>query len=166
MRKPNCVERSSDALPGHGHQRSLGSELVRQLAERGKRSARGAVARAEKWQILPCDALTWGNRKRWPLPFADRPDVVLHAGALARVADCHARPEASRQVNEEGSRCLAELAAAFGARLVLVSTDLVFDGARGNYQERDAPAPRRSTAAVSWPPSKRSWPFRERPFAG
>jgi dTDP-4-dehydrorhamnose reductase len=70
-----------------------------------------------------------------------RPDAVLHAAALARVADCHRDPERARRVNAAGSAVLAELAAAAGARLVLVSTDLVFDGARAPYREEDPPAP-------------------------
>jgi dTDP-4-dehydrorhamnose reductase len=36
---------------------------------------------------------------------------------------------------------LAELAADVGARFVFVSTDLVFDGERGNYREDDPPSP-------------------------
>jgi dTDP-4-dehydrorhamnose reductase len=70
-----------------------------------------------------------------------RPQVVLHAGALATVAECHREPERARQVNVQASALLADLSAAAGARIVLVSTDLVFDGAKGNYDELDAPAP-------------------------
>ena len=36
---------------------------------------------------------------------------------------------------------MAELAARAGARLLLVSTDLVFDGTRGWYREEDGPSP-------------------------
>ncbi len=70
-----------------------------------------------------------------------RPDVVLHAAAMARVGDCHRDPERARRVNTQGSALLAELASASGARLVYVSTDLVFDGERGGYREEDAPSP-------------------------
>jgi dTDP-4-dehydrorhamnose reductase len=70
-----------------------------------------------------------------------RPDVILHAGALARIGDCHRDPELARRVNTQGSALLAELAAEAGARLVLISTDLVFDGERGGYREDDAPSP-------------------------
>jgi dTDP-4-dehydrorhamnose reductase len=70
-----------------------------------------------------------------------RPDVVLHAGALARVADCHRDPQRAQRVNARASAVLAELCAAASARLVLVSTDLVFDGERAPYREDDTPAP-------------------------
>jgi dTDP-4-dehydrorhamnose reductase len=70
-----------------------------------------------------------------------RPDVVLHAGAMARIADCHRHPDLARHVNTEATALLADLAAEAGARLLLVSTDLVFDGERGGYREEDAPSP-------------------------
>jgi dTDP-4-dehydrorhamnose reductase len=70
-----------------------------------------------------------------------RPDVVIHAAAVASVAACHRDPQLARLVNVEGSALLAELCAATGARLILVSTDLVFDGVKGAYREDDAPAP-------------------------
>jgi dTDP-4-dehydrorhamnose reductase len=71
---------------------------------------------------------------------AANPDVVLHAGAMARLSDCHRAPERATRVNAGGSRTLAELATA-RARLLLVSTDLVFDGEKGAYREEDAPSP-------------------------
>jgi dTDP-4-dehydrorhamnose reductase len=72
---------------------------------------------------------------------SDRPDVVLHAAALARVADCWRDPERARRVNVNATRTLAHLAADAGARLVLVSTDLVFDGEHAPYRETDPPSP-------------------------
>jgi dTDP-4-dehydrorhamnose reductase len=74
--------------------------------------------------------------------FADaRPDAVIHAAAIARVDECRRDPSRARRVNVDSSRRLAELAADRGARFVFVSTDLVFDGLRGNYREDDAPNP-------------------------
>jgi dTDP-4-dehydrorhamnose reductase len=70
-----------------------------------------------------------------------RPDIILHAAALARIADCHRNPDRARRINTDCSALLAELAAAAKTRLLLVSTDLVFDGERGGYREADAPSP-------------------------
>src|SRR5262249_18169747 len=61
---------------------------------------------------------------------AARPDFVLHAAAQARIADCHREPELAHRINTRGSALLAEMAGEAGARLLLVSTDLVFDGER------------------------------------
>jgi len=72
---------------------------------------------------------------------AARPDVVLHAAAMARIADCHRDPPRARRVNTDGTAALARLAAESGARLVFVSTDLVFDGEKPPYREGDAVGP-------------------------
>src|SRR6266446_5124843 len=64
-----------------------------------------------------------------------RPTMILHASAVASVAACHHDPAHARQINVEGSARLAQLAAESGARLILVSTDLVFDGTAGWYTE-------------------------------
>jgi dTDP-4-dehydrorhamnose reductase len=70
-----------------------------------------------------------------------RPDLVLHAAAMAKVTDCYCDPARAVQVNERGSAVLTELAAERSTRLLLVSTDLVFDGERGGYREEDPPKP-------------------------
>jgi dTDP-4-dehydrorhamnose reductase len=70
-----------------------------------------------------------------------QPDRVIHAGAWAKVADCHRDPVLADRVNVAGTALLAELASAARARLVLVSTDLVFDGEHAPYREDDRPAP-------------------------
>jgi dTDP-4-dehydrorhamnose reductase len=69
------------------------------------------------------------------------PDAVIHTAALARVADCHKDPERALRINVDATRHLASLASLCGARFVHVSTDLVFDGTRGGYQEGDSPSP-------------------------
>ena len=69
------------------------------------------------------------------------PDVIIHAAAMAGVADCHRDPTLAEAINTRGSAWIAELAEQSGARLVHVSTDMVFDGERGGYREEDAVAP-------------------------
>jgi dTDP-4-dehydrorhamnose reductase len=50
-------------------------------------------------------------------------------------------PELAWRVNAEATRELITLASELSARLLLVSTDLVFDGSRGGYQEPDEARP-------------------------
>jgi len=69
------------------------------------------------------------------------PAVVIHAGAVASVGACSQNPGRAWRVNADGSAVLARLADAAGARLVQVSTDLVFDGRRGWHREGDPTAP-------------------------
>lgn len=73
---------------------------------------------------------------------AARPQVVIHAAAYTDVDGCERDPERAMRVNGEGTRHVAEAAAATGARLLYISTDYVFDGAkRQPYAEEDVPNP-------------------------
>jgi dTDP-4-dehydrorhamnose reductase len=66
-----------------------------------------------------------------------KPDVVAHAAALSRPDECETNPEGARNVIVEGTRHVAHACREEGARLVHISTDLVFDGSKGNYTEED-----------------------------
>jgi dTDP-4-dehydrorhamnose reductase len=70
-----------------------------------------------------------------------RPAAVVHAGAIAGPDECERDPERARRVNLDATRVLAESCGRAGARFVLFSTDLVFDGEKGRYGEDDAPNP-------------------------
>lgn len=70
-----------------------------------------------------------------------RPTLVIHAAALARVADCQHDPVRAQRINCDATAHLARLCADTGARLVFVSTDLVFAGDRAPYREDDPPCP-------------------------
>ena len=70
---------------------------------------------------------------------ADQPAAILHCAAIAHPPVCQRDPELARKVNIEVTRCIAELAA--DLPLFFCSSDLVFDGQRGNYTETDAPNP-------------------------
>ncbi|HVP43794.1 MAG TPA: SDR family oxidoreductase [Terriglobales bacterium] len=66
-----------------------------------------------------------------------RPAWVVHCAAAANVDWCEQHPDEARRINVDGSRMVAREARRAGARLVHISTDAVFDGARGNYAEDD-----------------------------
>jgi dTDP-4-dehydrorhamnose reductase len=75
-----------------------------------------------------------------------QPDYVIHCAALANLDDCEADPDLAHRLNAEIPGKLAALVAKGGARakvirLVHISTDAVFDGARGDYGEEDTPNP-------------------------
>ena len=75
-----------------------------------------------------------------------RPDAVIHTAALSDIDYCQAHPELARAVNAGLTRALAELCAGTGAKLVLCSTDTVFDGEHAPYCEEDPPRPVNSYA--------------------
>jgi dTDP-4-dehydrorhamnose reductase len=72
---------------------------------------------------------------------AARPDAVVHAAALADASRCERDPEGALAVNARGTALVAEAAARHGARLVVLSTDLVFGGRRRDLTESEPPGP-------------------------
>lgn len=71
-----------------------------------------------------------------------RPDIVIHAAAFTAVDACESEPEWALAVNALGTRFVAEACRLFGAHLLYVSTDYVFDGSLERpYHEWDAPRP-------------------------
>lgn len=63
----------------------------------------------------------------------DHPLLLIHCAALSRSPACEANPALARRLNVEMTALLAELAA--DVPFFLLSSDLVFDGRSGNYDE-------------------------------
>lgn len=61
------------------------------------------------------------------------PQALIHCAALSRSAECEANPALARKLNVEVTQTLAQLAADIS--FVFFSSDLVFDGRAGNYDE-------------------------------
>ena len=72
----------------------------------------------------------------------ERPDVVINCAAWTDVDGAEAAEEAAFAVNGTGAGNVAAAAAAVGASVVYVSSDYLFDGAKGAaYVESDQVAP-------------------------
>jgi dTDP-4-dehydrorhamnose reductase len=69
-------------------------------------------------------------------------EAVLHAGAMTDVDGCERDPERAWRVNVGGTEQVARACRVLGARLVAISTDYVFDGEAGPYDEESIPNPR------------------------
>jgi len=70
-----------------------------------------------------------------------QPDVVVHAASMTDVDKCELNKELAWKVNVEGTRNVAQAAKAANSFLLYISTDYVFDGAKGCYTEADLPSP-------------------------
>ena len=90
-----------------------------------------ALTRAD-FDLLDFDAVERQFKK-------DRPQLVIHCAAISTVAEAQKNPDHAWRVNVEMTRLLAGLASE--GRFIFFSTDLVFDGRRGNYIETDAVNP-------------------------
>ena len=70
-----------------------------------------------------------------------RPDVVLHQAALSNLDYCEQHPYKAHATNVEATALIAEWCQSASARLVFLSSDMVFDGEKGNYCESDPGGP-------------------------
>lgn len=61
-----------------------------------------------------------------------RPEVIVNAAAYTAVDKAESEVDLAREINAAGARRLAEAAANFGARVIHVSTDFVFDGSQSS----------------------------------
>jgi dTDP-4-dehydrorhamnose reductase len=72
----------------------------------------------------------------------ERPDVVINCAAWTDVDGAEEAEDAAMAINGKGAGNVAAAAAELGAGVVYVSSDYVFDGAKGApYVETDQPAP-------------------------
>jgi dTDP-4-dehydrorhamnose reductase len=72
----------------------------------------------------------------------ERPDVVVNCSAWTDVDGAEDAEQEAMAVNGRGAGNVAAAAASVGASVVYVSSDYVFDGAKGEpYVETDQPAP-------------------------
>jgi dTDP-4-dehydrorhamnose reductase len=69
----------------------------------------------------------------------DKPQLVIHCAAISDVGEAQKNPVFARRANVEMTRVLAELSAEI--QFIFFSTDLVFDGRKGNYTETDSANP-------------------------
>jgi dTDP-4-dehydrorhamnose reductase len=70
------------------------------------------------------------------------PDVIIHTASMTEVDACEKNPEAAYAANVTAAASVAKGARRVGAHLVHVSTDYVFDGDHGPYDEEALPNPR------------------------
>jgi dTDP-4-dehydrorhamnose reductase len=79
-----------------------------------------------------------------------RPQAVVHLAAVSDVNQCETDPRRATAVNVTGTEHIARLCRQQGAHLVFLSTDYVFDGARGYYREKDWPQPTQHYGRTKW----------------
>jgi dTDP-4-dehydrorhamnose reductase len=69
------------------------------------------------------------------------PEVIIHCAAIANVDDCESKPELALEVNSHLPGKIATAAASRHIKMVQISTDAVYDGQKGDYQESELPNP-------------------------
>jgi dTDP-4-dehydrorhamnose reductase len=89
--------------------------------------------------VLPLDLQQEDSIRRF---VADaRAEVIVHSGAITDVDLCEQHPDLAQRINADATRTLVAAADRAGARIIYVSTDYVFDGLTGPYDENAVPRP-------------------------
>lgn len=86
------------------------------------------------------DTLNLKNPDNYPIANF-KPTHILHAGALTHVDYCEEHPEESYRQTVQSTINVLQLAKAFSAKVIYVSTDYLFDGKSGPYDEEAVPNP-------------------------
>lgn len=70
-----------------------------------------------------------------------QPDAIIHTAAMTNVDTCESEKELAHQMNVDAVRTLVSLSEEHNIHFVHLSTDFIFDGAHGPYDELAAPNP-------------------------
>jgi dTDP-4-dehydrorhamnose reductase len=70
-----------------------------------------------------------------------KPHMVVHAASETSVDKCETEKEHAWEANVAGTRNIAKACHKVNAKLIYISTDYVFDGEKGFYDEEDKPNP-------------------------
>lgn len=113
-----------------GAQGQLGTDLQRSLAEH---------------ELTPCthgELDVTEKHRVYGLLKDHRPDAVINTAAYHKVDECESQPDKTFAVNAFGPWHLAMACRMYGAKLLHVSTNFVFDGTADRpYREDDLPLP-------------------------
>ncbi len=122
----------------------LGSYYARAASRRGhevlgiyhrNRPAASQGARLQSLDLSETSELTRLGLEWWP-------DAIVNCAAISDPAAVDAQPALAEKINVALPRALAQLASHLGARLIHISTDMVFDGrSDSSYRSTDMPAP-------------------------
>lgn len=70
-----------------------------------------------------------------------QPDFIIHSAAMTQVDDCENNKEACDRINVEAVEYIVNAAERNGCHLIHISTDFIFNGKDGPYDEEGTPDP-------------------------
>jgi dTDP-4-dehydrorhamnose reductase len=106
-------------------------------------TGKGTSRLPESW----ADSYTWmeldiTDRDQVMRVFSEtKPDSVIHTAAMTQVDDCEKDRDGCRILNVEAVRYLIDACEKFDTHLIHLSTDFIFDGKDGPYNEEALPNP-------------------------
>ncbi|MEP6676246.1 MAG: SDR family oxidoreductase [Ferruginibacter sp.] len=125
----------------------LGQHLVKSLLEKtvhhiiatGKGSSRIPFIENERYTYCALDITDGIAVNNFLLDC--RPDIVVHAAAMTQVDECEVHPVECWNLNVTATRFLIDACKEIKSFFIFISTDFVFDGDKGMYDETAITAP-------------------------
>lgn len=115
----------------------IGSIVSNYLSDKHDLIAVDKISQPDAAQLV-CDLTVLDDVKALAMTIA--PDAVIHVAGNKNIGFCEEHPDDAFLINCDAVKNVAEV---FGstARILYLSTDYVFDGTQGGYQENDIPSP-------------------------
>jgi len=115
----------------------LGNYVVKQLEANNFVALGTKISKTSK--TLSLDITQKQELEKIILEF--NPDCIINCAASVDVDFLENSPETAYSINSDGVKNLAELCNKYNKRIIHISTDSIFDGIQGNYNENDIPNP-------------------------
>ncbi|WP_200975702.1 SDR family oxidoreductase [Echinicola sp. 20G] len=124
----------------------LGQKLVKRLIEKGSfeiiATGRGACRLPASWKDYTYASMDITSQEDVKSVFNKfQPDLVIHGAAMTNVDQCETEKEACYQQNVAAVQHIIKACEQHDSYMVHVSTDFIFDGEDGPYDEAAKPNP-------------------------
>ena len=117
----------------------IGRQIVKDLSETHEVFSCYNKSKPEHGNIIKMDLL---NHEMISNVMSEKkPDVVIHLGAMTAVDLCDTQQDNALKINSQATEILAKECSKINSFMVYVSTDYVFDGNTGMYEENDTTNP-------------------------
>ena len=117
----------------------IGHQVVKDLSETHEVFSCYNKSKPEHGNIIKMDLLN--HEMISNIMSEKKPDVVIHLGAMTAVDLCDAQQDNALKINSQATEILAKECSKINSFMVYVSTDYVFDGNTGMYEENDTTNP-------------------------
>lgn len=111
----------------------VGSNCLRYLSEKGHECVGTYFSYAAKNTVY-YDTLHPENTENFDVE-AFTPEIIIHCGALTHVDYCEQNEAESHQLTVQSTQNIVTLARIFSSKIIFISTDYIFDGIDGPYDE-------------------------------